>query len=76
MNKVSKYAIKIVGWLIIIGATLAFLYHLWIFLDSTIHTIRIGSNSGTGLGQVFGIVGIFIFGGLIALGYAIIRRKI
>ena len=76
MNKVSKYGTKTVGWLIIIGATLAFLYHLWIFLDSTIYAIKVGPNSGTGLGQVFGIVGVFVFGGLIVLGYIIIRRKI
>ncbi len=76
MNIVSRYAIKVVGLAIAIGATLAFLYHLWIFIESTVHAIRIGANSGTGLGQVFGLVGIFIFGGLIILGCAIIKRKI
>lgn len=76
MNIISRYAIKAVGWAITIGATLAFLYHLWIFIGSTIHAIRVGANSGTGLGQVFGVVGIVIFGGLIVLGCAIIKKKL
>lgn len=76
MNIIGRYTIKVVGWAVVIGATLAFIYHLWIFIGATIHAVRIGANSGTGLGQVFGVVGIIVFGGLILFGYTIIKKKL
>lgn len=74
MHTIGRYTIKSIGWILTVGGAVAFLWHLWIFLDSTIHAIRFGQNSGTGLGEVFGIVGVFVFLGLTVLGVALIKK--
>ena len=59
---------KIIGVLIVIIGSVFVLYSLWFVIGSTIYAIKMGPNSGSSLGQAFGIVGLLISSGILLLG--------
>lgn len=62
--------IKIIsGWLIMSVSSLFIIYGLWLIIGSTIYAFKVGPNSGSGLGQMFGFVISIISAGSFLVGY-------
>lgn len=57
------------GWFIMIIATLFIIYASWLIIGSTIYALKVGPNSGSGLGQIFGFVILVISSGSFLVGY-------
>lgn len=71
MIKIKKFF----GVLILIIAIPLLLYAIWLIVGSTIYAIKEGQDSGSGMGQMFGIISFLFFCGLTYVGYYLLTGK-
>jgi len=68
--------IKPLGIIIVVIAFPFVLYSLWLIIGSSLYALKTGPNSGSGLGQMFGLVGLIFSAGILLVGYFLFKGDI